>query len=92
MKIYLELTHDEIQNQIPYAIIAETTCRSIWNTGRRKRAYAAAFTETEREHLCKIRRQAYMWALVKGVPAEGVRMTPKTYDLWQKFADFCASL
>ena len=92
MKMYIELSHEEIQKEIPYCIIAETTSRAIWNTGRRKRLWSQMFTERERETCAKIRRQAYNWALVKGVPDEGVKMTIGTYQLWHKFADFCATL
>lgn len=91
MKLYLEFDHDEIQRKLPYAIIAETTSRAIWNTGRRKWKYAATFTEKEREAISRIKAQAYAWYLVKGVP-DSVKMTPATYRLWHKLADFCASL
>ena len=92
MKMYIELSHDEIQKEIPYQIIAETTSRSIWDTGRRKRLFASLFTEAERDMVSKIKAQAHSWALVKGVPDKGVKMTIGTYQLWHKFADFCATL
>ena len=92
MKLYLEFNHDEIQREIPYQIIAETTSRSVWNTGRRKWLFASLFTEAERDMVSKIKAQAHSWALVKGVPQEGVKMTPATYTLWKKLGDFCASL
>lgn len=92
MKMYIELSHDEIQKEIPYYIIAEITSRAIWNTGRRKRLFASLFTEAERDMVSKIKAQAHSWALVKGVPLEGVKMTISTYRLWHKLADFCATL
>lgn len=92
MKMFIEFSHDEIQNGIPYQIIAETTSRSIWDTGRRKRLMSQLFSEAERRHIAEIRRQAHMWALVKGVPMNGVKMTISTYQLWHKLAEFCASL
>ena len=35
-EIYITLTRDEINERIPYAIVAETMSSSVWNTGRRK--------------------------------------------------------
>ncbi len=92
MRLFIEFSHDEIQNEIPYQIIAETTSRSIWDTGRRKRMFSQLFSKRERDACSKIRQQAHMWALVKGVPNEGVKMTMDTYKLWHKLAEFCASL
>ena len=92
MTLYIEFTHDEICDEIPYTIIAETTSRSLWDTGRRKRLWNALFTNRERE-LCKaIRQKAHVWAITKGVPNEGVKMTLETYNLWFKFSEFCANL
>lgn len=91
MKLYLEFDHDEIQRELPYQIIAETTSRSIWDTGRRKRLMSQLFTERERDMVSKIRYQAHSWMFYKGVP-ENVKMTRDTYLLWHKLADFCASL
>lgn len=92
MKIYMELSHDEVQRLIPYMIVAETTSRSVWNTGRRKRLWAASFTPSEREKLLKMSTQAKRWALVTGVPLAGVKMTANTYNLWERFGQFCAEL
>ena len=92
MKLYLELSHDEIQREIPYMIVAETMCRSVWNTGRRKRMFVQQFTEAEHDRIYKMKSQAYAWALVRGVPLKGVKMTIETYRLWHRLADFCASL
>lgn len=92
MKLLIHMTHDDIRRKLPYAIIAETTSRSIWNTGRRKRMFVAEFTEAERRRCAEIRRQAYSWALVRGVPMKGVTMSMATYDTWQKFGNFCGRL
>ncbi len=92
MRMFIHFNHDEIQKEIPYRIIAETTSRSIWNTGRRKRLFANLFSKAERDMVSKIKAQAHSWALVKGVPKEGVAMTMSTYQLWHKLAEFCASL
>lgn len=92
MKLLIEFSHDDIQREIPYQIIAETMSRSIWDTGRRKRLMAELFTKAERDHVSKIKAQAHSWALVKGVPQDGVKMTLSTYQLWHKLAAFCASI
>lgn len=92
MEIYLSMTQDEVHDQIPYKLIAETTGSSIWNTGRRRRMWRETFTRHEQQQLSRLKQQAYQWALVKGVPMNGVKMSPNTYDLWIRFADFCMSL
>jgi transposase len=91
MKLYISLNHDEIQEKIPYPIVAETMSRAIWNTGKRKRLMKQYFTESEIEAIYRLHRQAYSWYLVKGVPDE-VKMTLSTYKLWHKLADFCCML
>ena len=91
MKLYISLNHDEIQEQIPYAIVAETMSRSVWNTGKSKRLMKEQFTESEIEAIYRLHKQAYSWYLVKGVPDE-VKMTLNTYELWQRLANFCCEL
>lgn len=91
MKLYISLTHDEIQEQIPYAVVAETMSGAYWNTGKRKRLMKQYFTESEIEAIYRLHKQAYSWYLVKGVPDE-VKMTLNTYQLWHKLADFCCML
>ena len=91
MKLYISLNQDEIREQIPYAIVAETMSRSVWNTGRRKRLMKERFTEAEIEATYRLHRQAYDWYLRKGVPDE-IKMTMSTYTLWHKLASFCCEL
>jgi hypothetical protein len=91
MKMYLSFTREEIQEQIPYAIVAETMSSSIWNTGKRKRLMAKYFTDAEVEEVDSLHRMARNWHICKGVPSE-VRMTMDTYYLWQKLANFCCEL
>ena len=88
---YLILNHDEIQERIPYAIVAETMGSVRWNTGKRKRLMKQYFTEAEIEAIYRLHKQAYSWYLVKGVPDE-VKMTTQTYALWQKLANFCCEI
>lgn len=91
MKLYISLNHDEIQERIPYPIVAETMSRSVWNTGKRKRLMKQYFNESEIEATYRIHKQAHSWYLVKGVPDE-VKMTLHTYELWQRLANFCCML
>ena len=91
MKIDIVLNREEIQQKIPYAVVCETMEGSRWETGTRKRKFAQEFTESEREHIYQLRKQAHSWYLVKGVPDE-VRMSTQTLLLWHRLADFCASL
>lgn len=88
MKLYISLNREEIQEQIPYAVVAETMSRSVWNSGRRKRLMKEQFTEAEIKASYAMHKQAYDWYLRKGVPEE-IKMTLKTYRLWHKLADFC---
>lgn len=91
MKLYLEFTHDEIQREFPYALICETTEGARWNTGKRRWIYNNLFNEKDRETCREIMKKAHSWYLGRGVP-ESVKMTPRTYTLWKKLGDFCASL
>lgn len=92
MEVWIHLTHDEVHRKIPYQLIAETTGGARWDTGKRRRMFAQAFTETERRRISELRKKATTWALVKGVPLKGVNMAKETYRLWQRLGDFCASL
>lgn len=90
MKVFVVLDSDDIRNKLPYGIIAETTERCVWNTGRRKRLYSQWFTTAEMNTIySQIIPKARSWAFVKGVPNH-VHMKPSTILLWQKLGDFCA--
>lgn len=88
---YITLTHDEVNEKIPYAMICEMRYGARWETGRRRRAWLAQFTEAEREAAGKLFKQAHTWYLVKGVPDE-VKMRVTTLALWMKLGEFCGSL
>lgn len=91
MKAILTFARKEIQSQIPYALICETMEGSRWNTGKRRRLMSEQFTESEIKKSYELRKKAYSWHLVKGVP-EKVRMSPNTFYMWHKLGDFCAQL
>ena len=85
------MTWDEIQKEIPYAIVAETMSSAVWNTGKRKRLMKEHFTDAEIKTISGLHRTARTWYLYKGVPEE-VCMTMNTYRLWHKLANFCCQL
>ena len=91
MKLRLVLNRDEVNEQIPYAMICETRFGRYWDTSRRRRMWVEQFTESERKQAHCLFNQARLWYLVKGVPDEVV-MAGKTYELWQKLGAFCASI
>ena len=90
-EIYLMLTHDEVNEQIPYALVCEVMGGSRWNTTKRKRLMKESFTESEIDAIHRLYKLAYAWHLRTGVPDE-VRMTVQTYALWQKLANFCCEI
>lgn len=89
--IMLVLSSEEVQRTIPYALICETMYGATWETGTRRRRWAAEFTESERNACYKLRAQAHRWYLSTGIPDE-VTMALSTMNLWQKLGAFCASL
>ena len=90
-RLEIVLTRDEIAGQIPYSVICEVRYGSRWGTANRKRRWLSEFTEEERAASAPLFRKAEIWYIGTGIPAE-VRMTAKTYDLWQKLGNFCGSL
>lgn len=91
VKTYLVLNRDEINQQIPYAVVCEVMSGAKWNTGKRKRLMKERFTETEREAICRLHKQAHSWYLKKGVPEE-LKLSVHTLLLWHKLANFCYEL
>lgn len=91
MDLMLTFNRDEVNKEIPYAIICETRYGSKWDTGRRRRLFNNAFSMNEYSKCRKIFKLAHRWTLTTGVPKE-VKMTLGTYKLWKKLGDFCAAL
>lgn len=90
-KLMMILTSQEVHASIPYSLICMTRYGAHWNTMRRKRRWKMEFTEAERQAASKLFSQSHNWTVGKGVPDE-VRMTTKTFALWQKLGNFCASI
>lgn len=44
----IELTHDDVQNELVYALICETMEGAYWNSGRRRRMFSISITERKR--------------------------------------------
>jgi len=91
VETYIVLNRDEINRNIPYAIVCETMSGAHWNTGKRKRLMKEQFTQSEIEAVYRLHKQAHSWYLVKGVPDE-LRITPHILALWHKLANFCCQL
>ena len=85
------LERNEVQQFIPYELICMTRYGATWGTGKRRRRWLKEFTEEERDAAGRLFSKAHDWALSRGVP-DTVRMSMKTYDLWQKLGYFCATL
>ena len=91
MKTMVALTHEEAQSYLAYALICETMEGSRWNSGCRRRLYSQTFTSREQQRISHIKSIAHKWYLVTGVP-EKVRMSYDNYLLWQRLAEFCATV
>lgn len=91
VETYLVLNRDEINQQIPYALVCEIMGSARWSTTRRIRLMSEQFTDTERDAISRIYHQARIWYLIKGVPDE-LRITPHILELWYKLAAFCCEL
>lgn len=70
----IELSHDDVQNELAYALICETMEGAYWNSGRRRRMFSKAFTRSEQQRISNIKAKAHKWYLVTGVP-EKVRIS-----------------
>ena len=90
-KLYIFLTAEEVLASIPYDLICMVRYGCTWNTGRRRRAWLADFSESERKAAGRLLRMAHNWTVGWGVP-DTVQMSRKTFRLWQKLGDFCASI
>jgi hypothetical protein len=47
----IELSHDDVQNELAYALICETMEGAYWNSGRRRRMFSKAFTRSEQQRI-----------------------------------------
>ena len=91
MVTYFGLSRDEVEDLIPYKLVATTLGCCVWNTGKRKRLMKQYFTDDEIKTIDKLRNQARDWYLYHGVPEE-VQMSQATFALWIRLGDFCTKL
>ena len=42
----IELSHDDVQNELAYALICETMEGAYWNSGRRRRMFSKSLTDS----------------------------------------------
>lgn len=90
MDVVMRLNGEEIKQLLPYLIIAETTSRSVWNTGRRERKMSMEFTPMEHNDIATIIQTARRWA-GHGAPQE-VIMESRMIILWKRLGKFCYEL
>lgn len=45
----IELSHDDVQNELAYALICETMEGAYWNSGRRRRMFSNNYTLQNKE-------------------------------------------
>ena len=90
-KMMLELSHDEVNREIPYVMVCMGRYGSTWGTMHRKRRWAAEFTEREKKAATKLFAKSHEWTLTRGVP-DSVVMRVETFKLWQKLGDFLSSI
>ena len=90
-KEMMKLSSTEVHAAIPYSMICMTRYGSSWDTGRRRRAWLSDFSEKERKAAARLFPKARDWTVGRGVP-KVVQMSTKTFFLWQKLGEFCASV
>jgi hypothetical protein len=61
-------------------------------SGSKNRKYLAAFTEKERKKIGSWKALYWKWEMRSGYPYKGVTMTPETYHLLKRAADFFATI
>ena len=91
VETYIVMDRDEINQNIPFPVVAEMMSSSRWNTGKRRRMMKQHFTDTEIDAIYRLHKQARNWYLIKGVPDE-LRITPHILALWHKLAAFCCEI
>lgn len=75
-KQMMKLTVEEVRANIPYDLICMVRYGCTWSSGRRRRAWLADFSESEREAAGRLFRMAHDWTVGRGVP-DTVQMSPE---------------
>lgn len=78
----IELTHDDVQNELAYALICETMEGAYWNSGRRRRMFSKAFTRSEQQRISNIKADQKMYIYVTNAYDQNVCLGRGTrYDI-----------
>lgn len=91
VEIRIKLTHDEVNEKIPYPVICETRWGSAWDTRAVRNRWREEFDEETREEAEALFQQARRWHLTTGVPDE-VSMSGRTFALWLRLGEFCGGI
>lgn len=91
VEIRVKLTHDEVNEKIPYAVICETRYGAAWGTRKVRQRWMTEFDEKTREEAEALFRLAHKWYLTTGVP-DVVEMSGRTLALWLRLGEFCGGI
>ena len=83
----VELTKEEVQEQLPYQLVTDTFAKHVSRHENTKTLYDNMFNEHEQHIIKNIRQQAKRWAQ-KGIP-DTITMPMETYRLWSKLTTYC---
>jgi len=89
MELAVKYSRDEINAEIPYAVIVENWDKRL--SGRGKRMYEEEFSLKERMSIGNYYPRFYKWYLVKGVP-EHCTFVIRNIRLLQRAGNFFASI
>ena len=89
-RVVLELTREQVEQDIPYKAVHEAKNSPSWDTTSRLTRWNNEFSDTEATEATALFKQADKWTQ-DGIPAT-VRMSETAFDLWLKLGAFCASL
>lgn len=80
----------EIEELLPYRLIAEVCESDLWNTPLRKKLFPERFTVEERDNARRIINNAKKWSH-SGLP-ETILLSDEGRRLWKRLGSFCKEL
>jgi len=89
MEIAVKYSRDEINTEIPYAVIVENWSKRLVGKGRRE--YLKAFTLKERMSIGMYYPKFYKWYLITGVP-DHFTFVLRNVELLQRAGNFFARI
>ena len=72
----IELSHDDVQNELAYALICETMEGAYWNSGRRRRMFSKAFTRSEQQRISNIKAKTLKGVCIMNKTVPTIEMNP----------------